>query len=74
MGNSKSPLPEGYPERAELREGEKRWYSLSVAGYVKLAGGGDELGTNEAQDGGKRNPSGTRRYPCSAGIKEEQCD
>ena len=43
-------------ERAKLWEGEKWQCSLSLAGSLRLAGGGEELGIDEAQDRGKRKP------------------
>ena len=43
-------------ERAELWEGEQWRCSLSLAGSLRLAGRGDELGIDEAQDRGKRKP------------------
>ncbi len=44
-------------ERAELWEGEQWRCSLSLAGSLRLAGRGEEPGIDEAQDGGKENPS-----------------
>ena len=41
-------------ERAELWEGEQWRCSLSLAGSLRLAGGGDELGIDQAQDRGKK--------------------